>query len=74
MVDRFGLTPAVRALAQAAYDVDAMPACELDVQRLVILADALEEGGVAAELLEHLRVPGAHACGYWDVEAILGLG
>jgi hypothetical protein len=53
-------------LAQAVYDDHAL-------ERLPILADALEEAGCAsADILDHLRDPGPHARGCWPVDAILG--
>jgi hypothetical protein len=61
------------SLAQAAYDERALPAGTLDLQRLAILADALEEGGCAdAELLWHLRAPGPHVRGCWAIDLVLG--
>jgi hypothetical protein len=38
-------TPQVVALAQAAYEQQEMPAGNLDLARLAVLADALEEAG-----------------------------
>jgi hypothetical protein len=37
-----------------------------------VLADALEEAGADAELVEHLRGPGLHLRGCWAVDLILG--
>lgn len=48
-------------------------AADLGFDRLPILADALEEGGVTdAELLAHCRRPGGHTRGCWAVDVVLG--
>ena len=65
------LTPAVVALAEAAYEERLLPSGELDTQRLAILADALEEAGAAGALLEHLRSPGPHIRGCFAVDLVL---
>jgi hypothetical protein len=66
------LTPAVLALAQAAYDNRTLPAGTLEPDRLAILADALEESGCTdADILNHLRGPGPHVRGCFAVDAIL---
>jgi hypothetical protein len=55
-------------LAQAIYD-------ERALDRLAVLADALEDAGCAdAELLGHLRGPGPHVRGCWAVDLLLGKG
>jgi hypothetical protein len=60
------LMPAVRSLAQAVYDDRAL-------DRLPILADALEEAGCSSrEALAHLRGPGPHVRGCWVVDLLLG--
>jgi hypothetical protein len=69
--------PALRAfvvvtLAQAVYDERLLPSGELDLKRLAVLADALEEAGADGELLAHLRSPGPHVRGCWAVDACLG--
>ena len=65
-------TPAVLALAQAAYDHRTLPAGTLDPERLAVLADALEEAGCTdAEILAHLRGPGDHVRGCWAVDTLL---
>jgi hypothetical protein len=47
----------------------------LDVARLAVLADALEDPGCAdADLLSHLRGPGMHVRGCWAVDLLLGWG
>jgi hypothetical protein len=38
---------------------------------LPILADTLEEAGVAGEILEHCREPGDHVRGCWVVDMLL---
>jgi hypothetical protein len=63
----------VRKLAQAAYDGRELPAGTLDLARLAVLADALEEGGCdQADLLSHLRGPGPHVRGCWVIDLLLG--
>jgi hypothetical protein len=67
------LTPAVVAVAQAAYLERELPSGRLDNARLIILADALEDAGCTdAELLEHLRSPGPHVRGCWAVDLLMG--
>ncbi len=67
------LTPQVVALAQAAYEQRDLPAGTLDVTRLAVLADALEEAGCTGpDLLGHLRGPGPHVRGCWAVDLLLG--
>src|SRR5262249_4643425 len=52
------LTPAVLAIAQAAYDNRILPARTLEPTRLAVLADALEDAGCTdAGLLGHLGTP-----------------
>jgi hypothetical protein len=68
-------TPQVVALAQAAYDQRELPAGTLDVARLAILADALEDAGCdQPDLLGHLHGPGPHVRGCWAVDLLLGKG
>jgi hypothetical protein len=62
----------VKQLAEAAYHERLLPAGTLDQTRLAILADALEEAGAAARLLEHLRGPGPHWRGCWCVDLLTG--
>jgi hypothetical protein len=53
---------AVGKMAQAAYEERSLPSGELDLARLAVLADALEEAGCSIkEILDHLRGAGA-AC------------
>jgi hypothetical protein len=66
-------TPQVVDLAQAAYEQRELPAGTLDLARLAVLADALEDAGCdQADLLTHLRGPGPHVRGCWAVDLILG--
>jgi hypothetical protein len=67
-------TPAVVALAEAAYQERLLPSGELDPQHLAVLADALEEVGAGEELLAHLRGPAPHVRGCFAVDAALGRG
>lgn len=53
-------------LAQAVYD-------DRSFDRLLILADALEEAGcINADILNHCRQPGEHVRGCWVVDLLLG--
>ena len=45
-------TPTVVSVARAAYDERQIPSGELDPHRLAVLADALEEAGAPAELVD----------------------
>jgi hypothetical protein len=58
-------------LAQAAYDECVLPAGTLDVARVGVLADALEDAGCTGGLLEHLRGLAPHVRGCWAVDALL---
>ncbi|MBX4200829.1 hypothetical protein KW786_01740 [Candidatus Parcubacteria bacterium] len=65
-------TPAVISIAQAARDEE-LSNYELDIPRLAILSDALEEAGCNnTEILGHLRGPGPHYRGCWVLDLILG--
>jgi hypothetical protein len=56
----------VAKLAQAIYE-------ERDLQRLAVLADALEDAGCdSAEVLGHLRSEGPHVRGCWALDLVLG--
>jgi hypothetical protein len=67
------LTPAVRNLAQAAYDNRLLPSGLLDNAGLAVLADALEEAGcTSADILSHLRGPGPHVRGCFVLDLLLG--
>jgi hypothetical protein len=61
-------------LAESAYEERALPAGTLDVGRLAVLADALEEAGCHdPDILGHLREPGGvHVRGCWVVDRLLG--
>jgi hypothetical protein len=62
----------VRKLAQGIYSERDLPEGTLDVSRLRILADALEEAGCADQaILFHLRGPGPHVRGCWVVDLVL---
>lgn len=68
-------TPAVVALAEAAYDYRTLPAGTLEPDRLAILADALEEAGCDdVEILSHLREPAEHVLGCWAIDLLLWRG
>jgi hypothetical protein len=65
----------IARLAEAAYEERSPPEGHLDQARLVVLADALEEAGLAdAEILGHLRGEGPHVPGCFAVDAVLGRG
>jgi hypothetical protein len=67
------LTPTVTSLAAAAYEERQLPIGHLDVGRLGVLADALEDAGCGdADILAHCRGPGPHVRGCWVVDFILG--
>jgi hypothetical protein len=67
------LPPTVTSLAEAAYEQRALPSGEMDVARLAVLADALEEAGCEnTDILTHLRAPGPHVRGCWPVDLLLG--
>jgi hypothetical protein len=60
-------------LAEAAYEHRTLPAGTLDLARLSVLADALEEAGCTdADILAHCRQPAQHVRGCWVVDALLG--
>jgi hypothetical protein len=66
------LTPTVQKLAEVAYEERFLPSGELDLGRLAVLADALEEAGVTdANILNHLRGPGPHVRGCWVLDLLL---
>lgn len=68
-------TPAVVALAHAAYESGVMPAGTLEPVRLAVLADALEEAGCDnADILKHCREPREHVRGCWVVDLLLVKG
>jgi hypothetical protein len=62
-------------LAEAAYNERQLPGGTLDVARLAVLADALEEAGCHdAGLLGHLRSEGPHVRGCWALDLLLQKG
>jgi hypothetical protein len=68
-------TPAVAALATAAYEDRALPSGALDAALLAVLADALEEAGCTDRpLLDHCRNGGPHVRGCWAVDLVRGQG
>lgn len=72
------ILPGVKAatslsVAHAAYEERALPSGHLDVRRLAVLADSLEEAGCTDEaILSHLRSPGPHVRGCWALDLVLG--
>jgi hypothetical protein len=63
----------LQRLAEAAYEHLLLPSGQLDPERLGVLADALEEAGADAEMVEHLRQPRAlHVRGCWALDLALG--
>jgi hypothetical protein len=73
LIEPAWLTPAVKQIAQAAYDERILPAGNLDPARIAILADALEEAGcMNRAILGHLRSPNSHVRGCWLVDSVLG--
>jgi hypothetical protein len=66
-------TSAVTSLAQAAYEERSLPDGHLDLIRLAILADALEETiCVNDRIVSHLRSVGPHVRGCWVLDLVLG--
>jgi hypothetical protein len=62
----------VMRLAQAADNERLLPRGHLDVARLTVLADALEEAGSTEQaILDHLRSTGPHTRGCWAVDLLL---
>ncbi|MGH7221890.1 MAG: hypothetical protein ACRELF_01530 [Gemmataceae bacterium] len=60
-------------LAQTIYADRDLPDGTLDLTRLAVLADALEEAGCTnADILAHCRQPGQHVRGCWVVDLLLG--
>jgi hypothetical protein len=73
--NRAWLTPTAANLAAVAYEERCLPSGELELPRLSVLADALEEAGCNnTDILNHLRGPGPHVRGCWPVDLILGKG
>jgi hypothetical protein len=65
-------TPVVVALAQAAWDHWILPSGQLEGDRLLVLADALEDAEADPGILAHLRTPGPHVRGCWALDLVLG--
>lgn len=63
----------VRRLAKAAYDNRQLPSGHLETDRLLVLADALEDAAADAEVLSHLRAPGPKVRGDWVIDLLLDL-
>jgi hypothetical protein len=71
--DHTSLPALAVSLAQAAYNERQPGTTTLENDRLVVLADALEEaGGVPPAIIEHLRSPGPHIRGCWSLDLLLG--
>lgn len=64
------LTADILAMAGPAYEERVSVRGELDVERLAVLADALEEAGCATAVVEHLRSPGPHVRGCWALDLV----
>jgi hypothetical protein len=62
----------VGRLAEVAYEGRELPGGTLDRERLAVLADALEEAGADAALIEHLRGPGPHYRACFVVDWLTG--
>src|SRR5262249_17879854 len=60
-------------LGEAIYQERELRSGPLDLTRLAVLADALEDAGCAdPDLLGHLRGAGPHVRGCWAVDLLLG--
>jgi hypothetical protein len=67
------LTATVKGIAASAYHERTDPAGILEHDRLLILADALEDAGCSdPAILEHLRGPGLHVRGCVVIDLLLG--
>jgi hypothetical protein len=63
----------IMRMLEAIEEEQWLPSGQLDMARLAVLADALEDAGcTGAELLAHLRSLGPHVRGCVAVDAILG--
>lgn len=64
----------IKNAAQAAYEERDLPSGHLQRDRLLVLADMLEERGLVgdSELLRHLRGDGPHWRGCWGIDLVLG--
>jgi hypothetical protein len=71
MVGPSWLPPSFSLLVRAAYEERRMPSGLLDVARLAVLADALEDAGCTEPtILGHLRGPGPHVRGCWPLDQL----
>ena len=71
-LDPSWLTPTVRQLAQAVYDERLLPSGELQLDRLGVLADALEDADCPVPpIIDHLRGRGPHVRGCFVVDLLL---
>jgi hypothetical protein len=65
-------TPTVVTIAQAASEEHHLPSRPLDIERLAVLADALDDAGCASpDILGHLREPAVHVRGCWVLDLCL---
>ncbi|MBY0232140.1 MAG: hypothetical protein K2W96_22915 [Gemmataceae bacterium] len=65
--------PIIASLARAAYEERLLPSGHLDLARLAVLSDALEEAGCTdTAILSHLRSPGPDVRGCWALDHVLG--
>lgn len=71
-LERGAITPAIARMATSAYEEQDLPSGHLDAARLAVLADALEEAGIAGEVPEHLRAPEPHVRGCWALDLVMG--
>ncbi len=63
----------IQRLAQAIYEDRELPSGHLDIKRLAVLADALEDAGCADQvILGHLRSAGRHVRGCFVIDALTG--
>jgi hypothetical protein len=68
-------TPTAPTLARAAYEDRSLLSGQLDLARLAVLSDALEDAGCTDQaILDHLRGSGPHVRGCWAVDLILAKG
>ena len=71
-LERGAVPPAIARMAASAYEERDLRSGHLDDARLAVLADALEEAGIAGEVPEHLRTPGPHVRGCWALDLVIG--
>jgi hypothetical protein len=73
VLDSACLTTIVVALAEAAYQQRSLPDGHIDLARIAVLSDALEDAGCTdRSILDHLRGPGPHVRGCFAVDLVLG--